>query len=253
MSAQTAIRRAGGVPFYVQLADILEHRIAALDRESLKGPLPSEGELAREYKVSRITVRQALKRLESRGLIYSEQGRGSFPTVPRLRGISGFHSFTNEVLRNGGTPGSKVLKAEVTPTLPEDVLDRFAATPEVKNESGFFMLSRVRTVNAAPVAIEDAFLPREYYPGIDGMKIGEGSLYELIGQRWGIEPAWTDALLEPAAATKDQAKHLRIKPGAPVLVAWRVTLAVNDQVIEFVRSVYRGSNFALHIGRYRLS
>ena len=92
-----AIRRGSTVPAYHQLADILRQRIADLPADQRTSPLPSEGDLARQYNLSRITVRQALKNLEAKGLVYSMQGKGSFPTVPRVPGISGFHSFTAEV------------------------------------------------------------------------------------------------------------------------------------------------------------
>ena len=107
-----AIRRSSSVPAYSQLAEILEaaDRLPS-DREQQDRALPSEGDLSRQYGLSRITVRQALKSLEAKGLVYSSQGRGSFPTIPRVEGISGFHSFTSEVRRNGQEPGTRILAA----------------------------------------------------------------------------------------------------------------------------------------------
>ena len=40
--------------------------------------LPTELDLAAEFEVSRPVIRDALKRLRERGLIYSRQGAGSF-------------------------------------------------------------------------------------------------------------------------------------------------------------------------------
>ncbi len=44
--------------------------------------LPSENMLAEEFKISRHTVRQALNDLENEGLIFREQGRGTFRSYP---------------------------------------------------------------------------------------------------------------------------------------------------------------------------
>ena len=49
--------------------------------------LPSENMLAEEFKISRHTVRQALNDLENEGLIFREQGRGTFRSYPtRVKG-----------------------------------------------------------------------------------------------------------------------------------------------------------------------
>ncbi|MER2173024.1 MAG: winged helix-turn-helix domain-containing protein, partial [Psychrobacillus psychrodurans] len=40
--------------------------------------LPSENEFAKRYKVPRMTVRNALTKLEERGYIYSKQGKGRY-------------------------------------------------------------------------------------------------------------------------------------------------------------------------------
>jgi GntR family transcriptional regulator len=78
------------------------------------------------------------------------------------------------------------------------------------------------------------------------------SLYAEMASTWGIVPTWTDALFEPAAATDEEAAHLKIAPGAPVLTVWRVTVTDTDQAVEYVKSVYKGDGFMLNVNRYRL-
>ncbi len=246
---RVAIRRRGAAPAYLQLADILEERISTLTGDDLRRSLPSEGELSREFGLSRITVRQAMQRLESKGLVYSAQGRGSFPTIPRIKGISGFQSFTSEVLRNGQSPSSQILNAAMVESLPEEICEKLSV-PTVEAGAQFH-LRRLRLIDGVAVAVEDAFLPAGLYPGLDREFVGQGSLYEAVARRWGHEPAWTDALIEPAQATPEIALIFDIAAGDPVLIAWRVTLTATDQVFERVRSVYR-PGFALRVARYRL-
>ncbi len=245
-----AIRRGSTVPAYHQLADILRQRIADLPADQRTSPLPSEGDLARQYNLSRITVRQALKNLEAKGLVYSMQGKGSFPTVPRVPGISGFHSFTAEVTRNGQEPGARLLAMDEVGALPGDVVEKLSVPA---NEDGAQAhLRRLRLIDGAPIAVEDAWLPLDLFPDLDLADLGEGSLYAHLAERWGQEPAWTDALIEPERASDEIAKLLEIPAGDPVLIAWRVTLTADDKVFERVRSVYR-PGFALRVARYRLS
>lgn len=242
-----AIRRGSTVPAYHQLAEILEQRITTLSGRERLQPLPSEGELSRQYGLSRITVRRALQSLESRGLVYMVQGRGSFPTVPRVEGISGFHSFTAEVRRNGQEPGTRVLGAATVPALPAGIASKLGEAddgPQVH-------LRRLRLIDGAPVALEDAWLPCKLFPELDPAEAGEGSLYAFLADRWGIEPEWTDALIEPERASAETAGLLGIAADDPVLIVWRVTVTADDQVFERVRSIYR-PGFALRVARYRL-
>lgn len=244
------VRRTGGAPMYAQMSDILAAEIESGVRQAEGPQLPSESTLAQEFKVSRVTVRQALKRLEARGLIYSEQGRGYFKTANRMGGVSGFHSFTSEVQKAGGTPGTVVLECRVVDQLPPEMQSHLKVQHPAN--VSLLYLKRIRTINASPVAVEDAYLPMNMYPGIEALNLGEGSLYSQIEGRWGVVPAWTDALFEPVAATEEQAKALQVPTGSPLLTAWRVTLTDNDQVAEYVKSTYRGGDFMLHVSRYRL-
>lgn len=57
--------------------------------------LPTEHELAAEFEVSRPIIREALKRLRDRGLIYSRQGAGSFVRTTGLRNPLGFGQLEN--------------------------------------------------------------------------------------------------------------------------------------------------------------
>lgn len=75
--APLVLSKASGIPFYRQLRDQLDDRI----RSGALPPgyaLPSIRELAAELLVSVITVKSAYEELEAQGLIYSQQGRGTF-------------------------------------------------------------------------------------------------------------------------------------------------------------------------------
>ncbi len=244
-----AILRSSNVPAYNQLADILEQQIAALTDEERARALPSEGDLSRQYGLSRITVRQALKTLEAKGLVYSAQGRGSFPTVPRVKGISGFHSFTSEVRRNGQVPSTRILSTAEVDVLPAPIAEKLSV-PQDENGPQVY-LRRLRFIDGVPIAVEDAWLPRALFPDLAPPDFNDGSLYALLADRWGLEPAWTDALIEPDGASTEVSGLLDIKTDDPVLVAWRVTVTAEDKVFERVRSIYR-PGFSLRVARYRL-
>ena len=62
------IDRASPVPFYFQLAEILEEEIVS-GRWEAGARIPSENELCTHYSLSRTTIRQALARLGQEGLV----------------------------------------------------------------------------------------------------------------------------------------------------------------------------------------
>ena len=79
------------IPLYLQLTAQLTDLIH--DGELKPNcRLPSERELSVTLKVSRITSRLAVQELLESGLVYREQGRGTFVAEPKMRGVQGFTS-----------------------------------------------------------------------------------------------------------------------------------------------------------------
>lgn len=72
-----AADRGSGVPLYLQLAAAVRQRIY---RGNLPpgSKIPSLGALQTEFGVARVTVRQAMDRLEREGLIIRHKGKGTF-------------------------------------------------------------------------------------------------------------------------------------------------------------------------------
>lgn len=212
--------------------------------------LPSENELAAAFKVSRVTVRQALDELHRKGLIFREKGRGSYARAQHIAGVTGFGSFTSEVEEAGSRPSSRFVGFETVASLPVEMQRHLADVPVAKD--GFFVLSRVRCVDDRPVAFEEAYLDAGKFPGLSRADVETGSLYAAMKRLWGYEPAWADAAIEPGVADARIAGLLEIPVGAPVVVAWRVTSSEHDEVLEYVRAVYRGAGFALTLRRHKI-
>src|SRR6188474_3194862 len=66
------------LPLYLQIADGLERLIHAQGEDAMGKLLPSETDCARHFGVNRLTVRQAMSLLSSKGLIVRHRGRGTF-------------------------------------------------------------------------------------------------------------------------------------------------------------------------------
>ena len=102
-----------------QVKTHLRQRIANAEFDG--GRIPPEMELARELKVSRNTVRDALSRLETEGVVSRRQGAGTFVNQAgmlvknRLERIIPYEELIRE---SGYTPAVEVLSAEEEPLPP---------------------------------------------------------------------------------------------------------------------------------------
>ena len=206
--------------------------------------LPSEANLARQYQVSRITAKRALDELVLQGRAYRQQGRGTFVAQARIRELSGFRSFSDDIRARGFNPSSQIL--DFREVEPEPAM---CARLHISEGEHAFLLKRLRLANQEPVAIEAAFLPSRLFPGLLQEDLAGSSLYMLLAEKYHHVPTWADAEIEAVLPTMEQARLLGLKTGAPVLVAHRVTYSADYDAIESVDSVYRGDRFTFYTGR----
>src|SRR5579871_2225563 len=114
------IDRESPLPLYFQLSSLLEDEITS-GRWPPGVRLPSEPDMCEHYSLSRTTIRQALTRLEQRGLIQRRKGQGTFvqdvqPGLWLLQSSRGF--FQDEVDRQSRAVTSSIIRAE-RETLPD--------------------------------------------------------------------------------------------------------------------------------------
>jgi GntR family transcriptional regulator len=102
------------IPLYFQLEEILKERIETGELQT-GDLLSSEKELSEKYKISRPTVREALRGLVSEGLLYREKGKGTFIAKPKIDYgfIQKLTTFYDDMIEKGFTPKTKVIKQEI--------------------------------------------------------------------------------------------------------------------------------------------
>jgi len=207
-------------------------------------PLPSEADLGQQYRVSRITAKRALDELVHQGRAFRQQGRGTFVAQARIREISGFRSFSEDIRARGFVPGSKILKFEQ--------VEAEAAVREhlhLLEDEHVFLLKRLRLASDEPVAVETAYVPCRLCPGLLQEDLARGSLYQILMEKYQVVPTWADAEIEAIRAGREETSLLKLNSGQPLLAARRVTYSANYDAIETVYSVYRGDRFTFYTGR----
>lgn len=229
--SQIQIDRYSPVPIYRQLQAQLEALITSGACQPQE-PLPSDNALAQTLHISVMTVRQAMGLLVSEGLIYREKGRGTF-IMPHLldHHLQRLEGFSEDMRARGLKPHSRILIFEQR-TPSEGIARRLGIEPDAV----VTYIKRLRLADERPVAVHDAYLNHRQITRSELEKIG--SLYELL-ERTGVQLLEADETLEAGAADDEIAALLGIEPGAPVLIASRLSWDHLHAPVEWVRAVYR--------------
>lgn len=202
--------------------------------------LAPERDLAASLGVARMTLRKALDSLVADGLVVRRQGQGTFVAPARVPQRLAARSFTEDMRSRGLRPGSTTLEAGVRHA---GVV--VAACLDVAPNTQVLHVRRLRLADEQPMAIEDLYVPRELVPGLEGSDLEGASFYELLGQRYGLRIGAGTQTVEPVLATPADAAVLGCSPGAPCFLFERTSRVASGEVIEFVRSVYRGDRYRI--------
>jgi len=232
------LRRQHPVPLYQQLEATLRAQIES-GQYGTHARLPSERDLANEFGVSRMTVRQALDALVQAGLIYGKVGKGTFVSEPKInQQLATLTGFSEDMQRRGQTPSSRVLKAVVLPAT-KDV----AAALQLDPKARVFNLVRVRLANDAPLAVENDYLPAHLCPDLLHHDFSRASLYDVLREQYGWRLVRAQQSIEARLANDEELKLLELKAPAPILAMERITIVEQGFPIEYVRSAYRGDRY----------
>jgi DNA-binding GntR family transcriptional regulator len=196
--------------------------------------LPSERELRDRFQITRVTARQALTRLEAEGLIYRENRRGWFVSPPRIQYDPAANvSFTESVMAQGRTPGTRVLSKE-----------RMAASTWESQRLGIgvgdpmFLIQRLRSIDGRVVLSERLHVNADRCPGLLDLPL-DRSLTELMSEHYGITQYRPSIIMRPTALVEPHAQALGVSPGTPSLYLSRVIYDQFDNVLEFDQEFWR--------------
>lgn len=227
------------LPHYRRIEQALRERIAALRPGD---ELPSDAELCREFRVSRMTARNAMQRLAEEGLLVRRPGRGSFVAeAPAHRRATRLMTFSHEMRRLGRTPTSQVLSREIRPSTATEARDLALAPGEL-----VVSVTRLRQADGEPLAIESAVLDRRAAPAVMSADLAAGSLHDAL-TRAGLALRRGTARIRAESATREDARHLGIRAGDALLVERRVILDGPGRPIEATESRYPGDRYALEV------
>ncbi len=214
--------------------------------------IPPERELCKCYGVSRITVRQAVRELETRGYVQRKQGKGTFVSRSRIqREIGWLVSFSEEMKLQGRVPGSRLLNLQHKPA---DKL--IAAQLHVEEGEPVWTVERLRLADGELVAISTSYLhlPPEIY--LTPMELTtEVSLWAVLAKK-GINVVEGEATVRAGIADAHYARLLGIAEGDALLLreGLNYTLTETPVPVEAFQIISRGDHYqySLHLIRQAL-
>lgn len=227
------------IPKYYQLKELLRGMIEAA--ELVEGQvIPSERELCERYGISRMTARQAVMELVNEGVLYREQGKGTFVAEKKVQQeAERLTSFTQDMGGRGMVVTSRVLEVEVEEAGP--VVSRML---QVREGERTIRLRRLRNADGEPMALETSNLLYGVASGVLEADLSGGSLYEELA-RLGVGISHAEQSYEAVLVNESEAGLLGIPAGSPALLIERVTFDAEERPFEYVKSIYRGDRYRI--------
>lgn len=215
------------IPIYQQLRRHLQTIIQS-GRLVANDKLPSERELVEQFSTTRITLRDALIKLESEGLIYRQNRRGWFVAPARFvidakRKVN-FNTMAIEQSRTAQTQVLKIEKFPASPSLKEAM--------QLSGKNSLLAVRRIRSLDGRPVLIEDLFFDTRRFPDLENFDLSK-SITELQHRHYGVNIGSETSNIQVGSLETDQAIALGCSDGHPCLKILRWRYDAEKKLIDY--------------------
>jgi GntR family transcriptional regulator len=234
------LAKVNSMKLYQQLTEIILNKITTKEWPS-NYKIPTEEELCEIYKVSRITVRNALLNLERSGYICRKPGRGTFVQDSVIdQKLARFYSFSEEIEKKGLVHKTILLSFEV---IQCDAIVREKLT--LGENELVFQINRLRFVGDIPYALETSYVPYKHFPSLSSAMVVEKGLYNSM-RFLGIYPDRARETIGAIILSAHNAKLLQTSTNSAALSLKRSTWS-KAIYVEYCESIIRGDKFTYTI------
>ena len=208
--------------------------------------MPTEGELATSFGVSRVTIRRALDMLVQDGYVESRQGSGYRVITLSPASDTCLTSFTDAMIRAGHEPTSRLL------SIVKHDSGQLAHLPQGLTDRPLIEVTRLRLVDREPRMLVKTYAPAHLLPDAkaeDFPETGaEQSILRILGDRFGLE--WSAACedISPVLADAAIAETFGIAEGSPLL-RQACSAFADDGSVVFHEDVFRTGTVSFALSR----
>lgn len=241
MNEETLIDKNSVIPIYYQLAKLLEEQIL---RGELKPgeSLPTESEIAAHFEISRMTVRRAISELISAGMVYAQQGKGTFVARPKLDNVVfELNNFNQQLAQRGLNVKTTLLEARII-RADEELQKIF----QCQNPATRFLYFRtVLSAEKERLAYEIKYAIYTKSKPILEAELKDPTLTGLITEHSDFLPVSTKKILQVAVTSKEDASILGVGINAPIFKIEETIYDLELKPVGWSKSIYRGDRYQL--------
>jgi len=223
-------------PYYIQIKQILLDRINNGVYEHGQ-KLPSESSLAKEFAVTRVTLRRALELLRQEGILNPIKGVGWTVIHHRIeQRLTSSYWFGLEVGDTGTSTSSRIIKTNSI-EIPKELEYYFN---DNISKLIVYELVRLRLYGQYPISLEYSYIPKHLAPEIDKEFHRNESLVWLLENTYGLAIGKSTEYLIPQLSDAYESELLQISLNSPVFQTIRITYSKKQEIIEVRKSIIRG-------------
>jgi GntR family transcriptional regulator len=231
---------ASRVPRYHQIARTLRERITA----SGQGPgerLDNQRNLAREFGVTLMTLRQALGLLERDGLIARRHGLGTFVARPAIDyDILQLRALAGDLSALGEDVATRFLRSHFA------AADRRVAEAlGLAEEAQVFVLERLRLVDGEPMSFQASYLPAALGADVSRSDLAVTPLRQVLTFKLGIEITAARETVSAVPLDRRAARELGCRPGIAAFRSDRVSVGPDGTPLVYDRVFIPGDRFRI--------
>jgi len=196
---------------------------------------PSDTELVGTFKVSRGTIREAVKLLIQQGFLVREQGKGTFVTYQKITQDSDkLVGFTEVMSQHGLKPSARIIEKKIVDPAPY-----IANIMNLGKSEKVVRVIRVRYGDKEPLIIERSFFRYNLFRPIIDMDLETNSIFELLYRHTTTRLGYAMQRIEAIAAGQSEHKLLNVELGTPLLLMKRFIQAKDGSYFQYSEDVYR--------------
>jgi GntR family transcriptional regulator len=235
---------------YLEVIDVLMKRL----QEGKYPPgarLPSEEQLAREFGISRVTLREALRVLSEDGILFRRHGSGTFVRDKRAMPVQDLSTILSisTMFKKAGLE-HQILKADYG-RVPAN--QRIAENLQIKSGEEVWQVERLRAIGGKPALYSFDYFPAGLVPpgGEERIKDYLFATYYFLSEVCGQKIDQGRCSLKPVLVDERLQEVMKLPRNTPLMYLEIVDLNPEQKPVSYAREYYCADLFEFQVNRRR--